>query len=516
MSGFHLESCMAGGVSVRYFKALRLATSWPFVSVSTSSARPSSARSGMFSALRYRNFRLFWLGQLVSVTGSFMQGTAQQWLVLTLSPHNPLPLGIVGALQFGPLLIPFGGAIADRFPRRDILVVTQISAGLLALALFMLTATGVVQLWHVYLLALLLGVVNAVDMPSRQAFVGEMVPSESLLNAVSLNSAQFNASRIVGPGLAGAMIAIFGIPLMFLLNALSYVAVIIGLLMMRPEDLMAMPRKLAVHGLGQFRALGEGARFVLGRPSTGVTFLMIAVIGTMGFNFNVLLPLEATGILNAGPAIFGLLTSSLGVGALIGALLLAKRGGPPTNKLLVGTAGAFGLLEASIALPRSVAITLCLMAITGFTMSTFSAAANTRVQLETPLEMRGRVMALYTMLSVGTAPIGNLLVSGVASASVPFAFVISGIPCFVIAVVAAGLWRRSLATSRAPALAAVATQPVESVGSAPADTPPMAEPVSAPPVEPVQASASGSFLRAQLAPRAPGRPVLQPRAADAD
>lgn len=455
----------------------------------------------MFSALRYRNFRLFWLGQLVSVTGSFMQGTAQQWLVLTLSPHNPLPLGIVGALQFGPLLIPFGGAIADRFPRRNILVVTQVTAGLLAIALFLLTATGVVQLWHVYLLALLLGLVNAVDMPSRQAFVGEMVPPESLLNAVSLNSAQFNASRIVGPGLAGAMIALFGIPLMFLLNALSYVAVIVGLLMMRPEEMTAMPRMVAAHGLGHFRAIAEGARFVLRRPSTGVTFLMIAVIGTMGFNFNVLLPLEATGILHAGPAIFGLLTSALGVGALIGALLLAKRGGAPTNRLLVGMAAAFGLLEASIALPRTVGITLVLMAITGFTMSSFGAAANTRVQLETPLEMRGRVMALYTMLSVGTTPIGNLLVSGVASASVPLSFAISGIPCFLVAVVAAALWHR------APAQVPVA---------APANTPAPTGPVTAVHGPALQASASGSYHRPQLSPRAPGRPALQPRAADAD
>ena len=474
----------------------------------------------MFSALRYRNFRLFWLGQLVSVTGTFMQGTAQQWLVLTLSPHNPLPLGIVGALQFGPLLIPFGGAIADRFPRRNILVVTQICAGLLAVALFALTAAGVVQLWHVYLLAFLLGIVNAVDMPSRQAFVGEMVPPDSLLNAVSLNSAQFNASRIVGPGLAGAMIAVFGIPLMFLLNALSYVAVIAGLLMMRPRELMVVPRRVAAHGLGHFRAIGEGARFVLRRPSTGVTFLMIAVIGTMGFNFNVLLPLEATGILHAGPAIFGLLTSSLGVGALIGALLLAKRGGAPTNKLLVGMAGAFGLLEASVALPRSVAVTMALMALTGFTMSSFGAAANTRVQLETPIEMRGRVMALYTMLSVGTTPIGNLVVSGIASASVPLSFAVSGIPCFLVAIVAGALWRRvpvavaagSTTPTLAPAVATAAT-PASSASTA---TQTVADPAPPAHVAAPLPGASGRFHRAQLPPRAPGRPSLQPRAADAD
>jgi MFS family permease len=397
----------------------------------------------MFSALRYRNFRLFWLGQLVSVSGSFMQSTAQQWLVLTLSPHNPMPLGIVGALQFGPLLVPFGGAIADRFPRRYVLMLTQAAAALLALALWLLTAAGVVQLWHVYVLAFLLGLVNAVDMPTRQAFVGEMVPAEGLLNAVSLNSAQFNASRIVGPGLAGALIAIFGVPPMFLFNAISFLAVIVGLWYMRPQELMPVPRRPAEHGLARLRALGDGARFVLASPSVRVTFLMIAVIGTMGFNFNVLLPLEATGILRSGPAVFGLLTSALGVGALVGALLLARRQGAPTNRLLVGSAAAFGLLEAALALTRSIPLTLALMAVIGFMMSSFGASANTRVQLATPIEMRGRVMALYTMLFVGTTPIGNLLTSGVASAGgVPLAFVVSGLPSFLVALAAAALWRR--------------------------------------------------------------------------
>ncbi|HKS70819.1 MAG TPA: MFS transporter, partial [Ktedonobacterales bacterium] len=217
-------------------RGARPAFGWPVVRRS----RPSSGSKtpdGIFSALRHRNYRLFWFGQLVSVTGTFMQSTAQQWLVLTLTP-NPLALGIVGALQFGPLLIPFGGAIADRWPRRNVLMATQTAAGLLALILFALTVTHAVQLWQVYVLALMLGIVNAVDMPTRQAFVSEMVPADSLLNAVSLNSAQFNASRIVGPGLAGALIALFGVPPLFLLNAVSFIAVIFGLLMMNLKDLV--------------------------------------------------------------------------------------------------------------------------------------------------------------------------------------------------------------------------------------------------------------------------------------
>ncbi len=401
----------------------------------------SKPRAGVFSALRYRNYRLFWAGQLVSVTGTFMQGVAQQWLVLTLT-SNPIALGIVGALQFGPVLVPFGGAIADRWPRRNVLVATQTSAGLLAIVLWALTATHAVQLWHVFVLSLLLGVVNAVDMPTRQAFVSEMVPPESLLNAVSLNSAQFNASRILGPGLAGALIAIFGTSLLFLLNGISYLAVIAGLLLMRSRELVAVQHSEAAPRRGHLQAMGDGARFVLANPAMRVTFLMIAVIGTLGFNFNVLMPLETKGVLRAGPEVFGLLSSALGVGALVGALLLARRAGAPSNRLLIGMAFAFGLLEASIALTRSVPVALVLMAATGFAMSSFSASANTRVQLASPPAMRGRVMSVYTMVFVGTTPIGNLLVSAIAgSGGVPMAFAVSGLPCLVVALVAAWLWQ---------------------------------------------------------------------------
>jgi MFS family permease len=427
-----------------------------------------SPKTGIFSALRYRNYRLFWLGQLVSVTGTFMQSTAQQWLVLTLT-SNPLALGVVGALQFGPLLIPFGGAVADRWPRRNVLIATQASAGILAVALWLLTVTGVVQLWHVFMLALLLGIVNAVDMPTRQAFVSEMVPPKSLLNAVSLNSAQFNASRIVGPGLAGALIAVLGVPLLFLLNAISFVAVIAGLLLMRQHELMPVPKATPGHGMARIRAMGDGARFVFATPMVRTTFMMLLVIGTFGFNFNVLLPLESKGTLHAGPEIFGLLSSALGIGALTGALLLAKRGGAPTNRLLVGMAVAFGGLEASVALTRSVPVTLILIALTGFCMSSFSASANTRVQLSSPIEIRGRVMSVYMMVFAGTTPIGNLIVSGVAGANgVPATFIVSGLPCLAVGLLAGWIWRDSLRSpTRLPAPGDVASAPPR---PAPGDT----------------------------------------------
>ncbi len=416
-----------------------------------------------FSALRFRNFRLFWFGQLISVTGTFMQSTAQQWLVLTLS-SNALDLGIVGALQFGPLLVlaPFGGAIADRWPRRNVLVVTQAASGLLALALFALTVADIVRIWQVFVLALLLGIVNSVDTPTRQAFVGEMIPPENLLNAVSLNSAQFNASRIAGPGIAGAMIALLGMPVLFLLNAISFVAVIAGLLLMRPAELMPMPRSVASgHGMARLRAMNEGARFVLRTPLLRITFFLIAVIAIFGFNFNVLVPLAATQGLHAGPAIFGLLTSALGVGALCGALLLAQRRGAPTNQLLVGTALAFGVLETGLAFAHSVALVMVLFAATGFCMSSFSSAANTRVQLESPLELRGRVMSVYSMVFIGTTPIGNLLISGIAGAAgIGLGFVIAGAPCFLAALLAAWWWRVPAGKPTAASIASAQARPL--------------------------------------------------------
>ena len=444
-------------------RAKQLFFSSPLAALRSHTAIPHrgrTARGSIFSALRYRNYRLFWFGQLISVTGTFMQGTAQQWLVLTLT-SNPLALGIVGALQFGPLLVlaPFGGAIADRWPRRNVLIGTQVASGLLALVLWLLTATNVVQLWHVFVLATLLGLVNAVDMPTRQAFVSEMVPADNLLNAVSLNSAQFNASRIVGPGLAGGLIALLGgTPPLFLFNAVSYIAVIVGLVMMRVADLTPVPHSEPQHGLARLRAMGDGIRFVLERPKLRVTFLMIAIVGTMGFNFNVLLPLQATEVLKSGAIVFGLLSSALGAGALVGALMLARRSGMPTNRMLIGMAVVFGILESAMALTRSVPLALVLIALTGFAMSSFSASANTRTQLSSPPEMRGRVMSVYTMVFVGTTPIGNLLVSGVAGAAgTPMAFVVSGLPCFAVACLAAWLWRRQ--DSRAATEAESAEKP---------------------------------------------------------
>ncbi|HEX9069997.1 MAG TPA: MFS transporter [Ktedonobacterales bacterium] len=424
-----------------------------------SEQRTPRSRGSTFSALRIYNYRVYWLGQLVSVTGTFMQTTAQQWLVLSLSQNNPLAVGLVGTFQFGPLLLlaPFTGVIGDRLPRRKLLMATQSISGVLALALWTLTALHVVQLWHVYGLALLLGIVNAVDMPVRQAFVSDMVPGDSILNAVSLNSAQFNVSRILGPTIAGILIAAFGIPNLFLINALSYVAVVGGLFMMHPNELFSI--RAAGGRTGSLRAMSEGMRFIWRTPKLAVLLLMVAVVGTFGFNFNVLLPLQAKSVLHANSVVFGMLTSSLGIGALIGALLAARRRGMPKTQTIIISAVIFGVAQALVVFAHpdlmyqlglstthsnvvAVALSILLIAVLGSGMSSFSTSANSRTQLSTPPEMRGRVMSIYMMLFAGTTPIGNLAISASAAAwGVPAAWVVAGVPCLLVAGLAMWLWR---------------------------------------------------------------------------
>jgi MFS family permease len=433
----------------------------------THRARPATGpRQSAFVSLSIRNFRLFWLGQLISVSGTFMQSTAQQWLVLTLAPKNLLALGITGALQFGPILVlgPFAGMLIDRYPRRAILFGTQTVAGIQALAMWALTATHTVQLWQVYALALVLGVVNAMDTPTRQAFVSEMAPPSHLLNAISLNSVQFNVARIVGPAVAGGLIAWLGIPLLFFLNALSFVAVIAGLALMHVQDLFPVPR---VKGAGSgLRGIGEGMRFIWDNREVRITFFLLAVVGLMGFNFSVLLPLEAKLTLHAGPVEFGLLSAALGAGALLGALTLARRTGKPTHGMLIGTALVFGVMESLAGVMGSLIPAMIFIAATGAMMSSFSASANTTTQLSTPPQMRGRVMGVYMMIFMGTTPFGNLMVSSVAAGfGAPASFIASGVPCALGAIVALLLWRRERARAALPASGATEALVSASAGS---------------------------------------------------
>ncbi len=391
--------------------------------VSTSEISAEQHVSGLlraFLALRHRNFRLFWFGQLISLIGTWMQSIGQAWLVLQLT-HSALLLGVVGALQFLPvmLLSLFGGVLADRTPKRKVLLFTQSFAALQAAVLWTLVATGEVRLWHVLVLASLLGLTNSVDMPTRQAFVVEMVGREDLPNAVALNSSLFNMARIVGPGLGGLLIAWLGVAPLFLLNAISFIPVIAGLAMIDMSGLYAQ----AKHLTGQkeaprqsaIQSLREGLTYVVRTPSILLIVSVVGVISLFGINFNVVLPLFATDVLHSGPQGFGFISSAIGLGSLIAALWLAWGNNKPSvHKLLVASI-AFCVIEALFALSHWFLLSLALIAGVGFAQITFSAIANTTLQTVAPDHLRGRVMSVYMMVFAGSTPLGNLFTGGLAS-----------------------------------------------------------------------------------------------------
>ncbi|GAA1980620.1 MFS transporter [Kitasatospora viridis] len=379
---------------------------------------PTGARftrpGGMFSSLRVRNYKYFFAGQIVSNTGSWMQRIAQDWLVLSLT-HSPLAVGITTAMQFLPTLALglFGGVLADRMPKRRLLIGTQAAMGLLAAALAVLTVTGAVTEYYVYLFALLLGLVTVVDTPTRQAFVSEMVGPKDLANAVSLNAANFQTARLVGPAVAGLLIAAVGSGWAFALNALSFAAVIGGLLAMRTAELHPVER--IPRERGQLR---EGLRYVKERPDLMWPLVLAGFIGTFGFNFPTLLSGFAYRTFHVGPGLYGLLNTAMAAGSLVGALLAARRGAPRL-RWLAGAALAFGVLEVAAAgAPGywSFALLLTLVGVFGLT---FNTAVNSYVQLATDPEMRGRVMGLLVLVFTGGTPVGAPLVGWVTDAYGP-------------------------------------------------------------------------------------------------
>jgi MFS family permease len=360
--------------------------------------------------MRRRNFRLFFVGQLISVTGTWMQSTAQAWLVLTLvgTRDAPFYLGLLGVSQFLPVLILglFGGMIADLWPKRRTVIGTQIAAGVLAAILAVLVQFNLVEVWHIFALGLCLGIVNAVDMPTRQSFVVEMVGQEDVANAVGLNSAVFNAARIVGPAVAGILIAVLGTALCFYLNAVSYIAVVAGLLMMRESELMpaarlAMPRTVAAVGSN----LAEGLAYVWRTPVVLLVVGVIALASTFGMNFNVVLPAVAS-LLNLNSVGFGLLTASMGVGALIAALVVAA-GQRPRIRLLIGGALLMGAAEVALSQTTYFTAALAFVFLAGVGAVSMAATANAMIQVTVPGPLRGRVMAVYTTVFVGSSPVGN-------------------------------------------------------------------------------------------------------------
>lgn len=372
--------------------------------------RPAAppAPGGMFSSLRNRNYRLFAGGAIVSNTGTWMSRIAQDWLVLSLTGSS-FAVGITTALQFLPMLLfgLYGGVIADRYPKRRILLTTQALLGLLGLGLAALTLSGAVQVWHVYAIAFGLGMVTVVDNPARQAFVVEMVGPADVRNAVSLNSANFQSARLIGPAVAGVLITAVGSGWAFLFNGLSFLAPLAGLLLMRRSELYAVPT--APRGKGQLR---EGLRYVAGRPELIWPIVLVGFIGTFAYNFPIWLTAFADHVFHGDAGMYGLFNTVLAVGSVIGALLAARRGSSRL-RLLVGAAVGFGLLEVVAALSPTYWIFLALMLPIGVFGLTFNTTANASVQLATDPAMRGRVMSLFMMVFVGGTPLGGPLVGWV-------------------------------------------------------------------------------------------------------
>lgn len=376
----------------------------------------SSGFGRTFSALRHRNFSLFWWGQLISLTGTWMQSIGQTWLVLELT-HSAWLLGVVGALQFLPILLfaLFGGVIADKFPKRNILVGTQTFAMLQAVALWFLVFTNTVQLWHVMVLALLLGITNALDMPTRQAFVVEMVGREDLPNAIALNSSIFNMARIVGPGIGGLVIAALGVAPLFLLNSISFIPVIISLILIDVTRLHAIaPHAIVAEKQSTFKSLREGFVYIRQTPAVLMIIVVIGIVSLFCINFNVTLPLVATEMLHVGAAGFGFISSAFGAGSLVSALWLAWQSKQPRITPMLFWSIVFCVMIIAFALVRVYYASLVLIALVGFAQIAFSALANTALQTVTPDHLRGRVMSVYMLVFAGSTPIGNLFTGALA------------------------------------------------------------------------------------------------------
>jgi MFS family permease len=367
------------------------------------------AASRTFRSMSVRNYRLYFVGQIVSMSGTWMQSVAQAWLVLELTGSG-IALGTVTALQFLPTLVlgSWGGLIADRMDKRKLLVWTQAASGLFALLLGLLTVTHVVTLWMVYALALGLGVVTMIDMPTRQTFVMEMVGREHLTNAVSLNGVIVNASRIVGPAVAGVLIATVGVGICFLVNAGSYIAVIAGLLMMRTTELFRT--KTTTRERGQLR---EGFRYVWRTPELRTPLLLMAVVGAIAYNFSVLLPLMVRFAFHAGAGAFGVLFSVMGAGAVVGGLAVAAWG-KVSRRVLAVAAVALGVSLGVAAVVPTLALEAVAMLPIGVAGTAFIAMSNSLLQLGATPQMRGRVMGLFAVVFLGTTPIGGPLMGWIA------------------------------------------------------------------------------------------------------
>jgi MFS family permease len=374
----------------------------------------ATAAARGFESLRVRNFRLFWIGQVISVTGTWMQTTAQAWLVLKLTDDSPLALGTVITLQFLPVMLfaLYGGVLADRLPKRRTLVITQTLLMIQATIFAILVATGRIQLWQVYLLALTQGVITAIDNPLRQAFLFEMVGRKDLVNAIGLNSMTFQGARIFGPALAGVVIKLIGIAPTLILNAISFSAVIGALLMMDARAFFASPPAQDGSVWGNLK---EGVKYAVRTPTILSILVVVAFIGTFGYNFTVVTPLVANNILKTDAAGFGLLSAAMGIGALAAAIGTAYARNITMRRMLI-SGGLFSVLLGALALSTSFSLSMLLFVLLGITGITCATSTNSLLQLNTPEQLRGRVLSINVLLVQGSTPIGGLFLGSIGQA----------------------------------------------------------------------------------------------------
>ncbi|MEJ3749917.1 MFS transporter [Actinomycetes bacterium KLBMP 9797] len=370
--------------------------------------------STTFQSLKVRNYRLFAIGQLVKLVGVWMMFIAQDWLVLELSGDSATALGVVTALQFTPVLLLtlLSGRLADRYDKRLLLQIANAAWSVLSLAMSLLVVTGVVQLWHVFVFAALLGVANALETPVRQAFVSELVGTTLLPNALSLSAATFNTARIVGPAVAGVAIAAFDVGPVFLVSAISSLAPLVCIARMRAPELHRLPL-LPIEERDSARVM-DGLRYVARRPDLMLPMALMSIIGMVLFNFQLTLAALAKTVFDTSAASFGLFTTALATGALAGALMSGGRRARPSAYLVIGSALAFAVLGTLVGLAPTYWLVVALLVPTGFFMVFFAQASNQRVQLGVDAAFRGRVMALWVLVFLGTNPVGAPLIGWVA------------------------------------------------------------------------------------------------------
>jgi len=368
--------------------------------------------SNTFSALKHRNFLYYFIGMCISTTGTWMQNIAQPWLAYQLT-DSPFLLGLVGALQFTPVLLfsLFAGVLVDRFSKKKLLIITQSASLVTTLALAILVSTGKIQYWHLLVTSTMLGFINTLDMPVRQSFLIELVGKEDLMNAIALNSAVFNLARTIGPAIAGLVMRYFGLSACFLINAVTFAAVLVSLFFIKPMQVVSTIRK----DINVFKNIWEGLKYIYSKKILFATILVMAVVGTFAMNFNVLVPVFSIEVLNQTETGYGLLMSCMGIGSFIGAMLIAAISKKGPKKVFLFVVPIFvGLALIVTGLTRVYALTGVALGVAGFFFIMYSSNANSAMQMNTDKEYLGRVMSVYTLVFAGSTPLGNLYAGAIS------------------------------------------------------------------------------------------------------